>query len=79
MQVTLPDGKVLELPDGATGADLAASIGAGLARAADFSSARAMYRAAAAREPLQRADRARAALAAVPIARRLAGRRDPYR
>ena len=34
MQVTLPDGKVLELPDGATGADAAASIGPGLARAA---------------------------------------------
>jgi threonyl-tRNA synthetase len=34
MQVTLPDGSVRELPDGATGADLAASIGPGLARAA---------------------------------------------
>ncbi|MCK9248852.1 MAG: threonine--tRNA ligase [Solirubrobacteraceae bacterium] len=34
MQATLPDGKVLELPDGATGADAAAAIGAGLARAA---------------------------------------------
>jgi len=34
MQVTLPDGKALELPDGATGADAAAAIGAGLARAA---------------------------------------------
>ncbi len=32
--VTLPDGKPLELPDGATGADAAAAIGAGLARAA---------------------------------------------
>jgi threonyl-tRNA synthetase len=32
--VTLPDGKALELPDGATGADAAAAIGAGLARAA---------------------------------------------
>ena len=31
---TLPDGKVLELPDGATGADAAAAIGPGLARAA---------------------------------------------
>ena len=34
MQVQLPDGKPLELPDGATGADAAAAIGAGLARAA---------------------------------------------
>jgi threonyl-tRNA synthetase len=34
MQVTLPDGSPKELPDGATGADLAASIGPGLARAA---------------------------------------------
>jgi threonyl-tRNA synthetase len=32
--VTLPDGKRLELPDGATGADAAAAIGPGLARAA---------------------------------------------
>ncbi len=32
--VTLPDGKALELADGATGADAAAAIGAGLARAA---------------------------------------------
>ncbi|HEX5853162.1 MAG TPA: threonine--tRNA ligase [Solirubrobacteraceae bacterium] len=32
--VTLPDGKALELPDGATGVDAAASIGPGLARAA---------------------------------------------
>ncbi len=32
--VTLPDGKPLELADGATGADAAAAIGAGLARAA---------------------------------------------
>jgi threonyl-tRNA synthetase len=32
--VTLPDGTPLELPDGATGADAAAAIGAGLARAA---------------------------------------------
>jgi threonyl-tRNA synthetase len=32
--VSLPDGTPLELPDGATGADAAASIGAGLARAA---------------------------------------------
>src|SRR5829696_6981181 len=32
--VTLPDGKPLELPDGATGADAAAAIGAGLAKAA---------------------------------------------
>ena len=31
---TLPDGKVLELPDGASGADAAAAIGPGLARAA---------------------------------------------
>jgi len=31
---TLPDGKRLELPDEATGADVAAAIGAGLARAA---------------------------------------------
>ena len=34
MQATLPDGKVLELPDGATGADAAAAIGPGLAKAA---------------------------------------------
>src|SRR5690348_14838336 len=34
MQVTLPDGSARELPDGATGADLATSIGPGLARAA---------------------------------------------
>ncbi len=34
MFVTLPDGSAKELPDGATGADLAASIGPGLARAA---------------------------------------------
>src|ERR671933_1096118 len=34
MHVTLPDGSARELPDGATGADLAASIGPGLARAA---------------------------------------------
>ena len=34
MQVTLPDGSTRELPDGATGADLAASLGPGLARAA---------------------------------------------
>ncbi len=32
--ITLPDGNALELPDGATGADAAAAIGAGLARAA---------------------------------------------
>jgi len=32
--VTLPDGKDLELGDGASGADVAAAIGAGLARAA---------------------------------------------
>jgi threonyl-tRNA synthetase len=32
--VTLPDGKPLELPDGANGADAAAAIGPGLARAA---------------------------------------------
>jgi threonyl-tRNA synthetase len=34
MKVLLPDGTPLELPDGATGADAAAAIGAGLARAA---------------------------------------------
>jgi threonyl-tRNA synthetase len=34
LTVTLPDGNALELPDGATGADAAAAIGAGLARAA---------------------------------------------
>jgi threonyl-tRNA synthetase len=34
MQVILPDGSQKELPDGATGADLAAAIGPGLARAA---------------------------------------------
>jgi threonyl-tRNA synthetase len=34
INVILPDGKRLELPDGATGADAAAAIGAGLARAA---------------------------------------------
>jgi threonyl-tRNA synthetase len=32
--VTLPDGAALQLPDGATGADAAAAIGPGLARAA---------------------------------------------
>jgi threonyl-tRNA synthetase len=34
VNVTLPDGTPLELPDGATGADAAAAIGSGLARAA---------------------------------------------
>jgi threonyl-tRNA synthetase len=34
MNVMLPDGKRLELPEGATGADAAAAIGPGLARAA---------------------------------------------
>ena len=34
VNVTLPDGRELELEDGATGADAAAAIGAGLARAA---------------------------------------------
>src|ERR687884_498923 len=34
MQVPLPDGTPLELPDGASGADAAAAIGPGLARAA---------------------------------------------
>ena len=34
LTVTLPDGKALELTDGATGADAAAAIGPGLARAA---------------------------------------------
>src|SRR6476659_9414484 len=34
MLVPLPDGSVRELPDGSTGADLAADIGPGLARAA---------------------------------------------
>src|SRR3954468_16671336 len=34
MHVTLPDGTRLELADGATGADAAAAIGAGLAKAA---------------------------------------------
>ena len=34
MNVTLPDGTPLDLPDGATGADAAAAIGPGLARAA---------------------------------------------
>jgi len=34
MTVTLPDGTKLELPDGATGADAAAAIGPGLAKAA---------------------------------------------
>src|SRR5215212_6049585 len=34
MKLTLPDGSPLDLPDGATGADAAAAIGAGLARAA---------------------------------------------
>jgi threonyl-tRNA synthetase len=34
MKVTLPDGTQLDLPDGATGADAAAAIGPGLARAA---------------------------------------------
>ena len=34
IHLTLPDGSPLELPDGATGADAAAAIGPGLARAA---------------------------------------------
>src|ERR1700754_214743 len=34
MRAPLPDGSVRELPDGSTGADLAADIGPGLARAA---------------------------------------------
>jgi threonyl-tRNA synthetase len=34
MQLELPDGKILDLPEGATGADAAAAIGSGLARAA---------------------------------------------
>src|SRR5215467_10362210 len=34
IRVTLPDGSPLELADGATGADAAAAIGPGLARAA---------------------------------------------
>ena len=34
LTVTLPDGNALELPDAATGADAAAAIGPGLARAA---------------------------------------------
>jgi threonyl-tRNA synthetase len=34
LTITLPDGNKLELPDGATGADAAAAIGPGLARAA---------------------------------------------
>jgi threonyl-tRNA synthetase len=34
MRFELPDGKILDLPDGATGADAAAAIGPGLARAA---------------------------------------------
>jgi threonyl-tRNA synthetase len=34
MKVTLPDGTALELPDGASGADAARTIGEGLARAA---------------------------------------------
>ena len=34
MDYELPDGTTLTLPEGATGADAAAAIGAGLARAA---------------------------------------------
>ena len=34
MKVTLPDDRSLELPNGATGADLAGAIGPGLAKAA---------------------------------------------
>src|SRR6056297_2239750 len=34
VNVTLPDGKSLQLPDGASGADAAAAIGPGLAKAA---------------------------------------------
>src|SRR5919202_2998942 len=34
MRIHLPDGSSRDLPDGATGADLAADIGPGLARAA---------------------------------------------
>jgi hypothetical protein len=34
VKIELPDGSALEVPDGATGADVAAAIGPGLARAA---------------------------------------------
>jgi len=34
VELELPDGRILSLPDGATGADAAAAIGSGLARAA---------------------------------------------
>ena len=34
MKLELPDGNILEIADGATGADAAAAIGPGLARAA---------------------------------------------
>ena len=34
MELELPDGNILALPDDATGADAAAAIGPGLARAA---------------------------------------------
>src|SRR5438270_12617563 len=34
MELELPDGKILSLPEGATGADAAEAIGPGLARAA---------------------------------------------
>ena len=49
MRVTLPDGSERELEDGATGADLAASIGSGLARAALAIRVRRLQRRRAAR------------------------------
>jgi GT2 family glycosyltransferase len=52
---------------------------AGLTRSGDHDGARAAYARAAAIEPPRAADRARAALLRVPVARAALGRRDPYR
>jgi GT2 family glycosyltransferase len=54
------------------------ALAAGLTRAGDRTGARDAYVRAAAIEPLPAADRARAALLRVPVARAALGRRDPY-
>jgi glycosyltransferase involved in cell wall biosynthesis len=55
------------------------ALAAGLTREGDHAGARAAYARAAALEPPPPADRARAALCRVPVARAALGRRDPYR
>ena len=55
------------------------ALAAGLVRAGDPAGARAAYAQAAALAPPPIADRARAALLRVPVARGVLGRRDPYR